>query len=652
MIIKELTISNFKNYSGSNTFNFSNSIDLLEDSDSINLSKNIILIGGLNGSGKTSFVEAIRLCLYGNKINGKPMTKNEYQNYLNDVYAKNGVGEKSFYVSLKILIDGHRDTHIERKFTYQSEEFVEELILKKDDSNLEVVNEDFWSYYVERIIPPNVSQYFLFDGERVRNVISSSESGDYLASAVRDLTGIKDLYNLRKDLLVVRKNIVSKNTKKTRTAVIEKLENKIKVFTDEKNTFINELENKNSKINCLSNKHDFNADELMRITGIDESKVAEIRHKIEEMGAECNYLNYEYSTFCCDKLPFLLMSNLIEDILKQTKLENDSLISKYTSEKLSTIYPEVERKLIGRIDNNIVEDVFLEFIKQLNSSKEHGNAPDVSLEDLRKLESLQRNINEVTNFLSIVERQDYLYHNITVFENILRKRNSNDAMILLSKNNKISQEIISISEEIKNIKKQIEYFEDAIHRLESEKRNEERNTLIGEAERCSILTIDTMLELINKRITSIENETLFKLNAEINAIYPILSNKDDMVKEIHIANDYKLTLRGFKNDLININYISEGEKGILMYSIVYGLIKISGVKMPLIVDSPLGRMDSLHVKNLIKYYYPVVSEQVIILSHDREFDLQCYNLMLDSILYSYTLTNDLSNKVKSGYFGA
>ena len=137
MIIKELTISNFKNYSGSNTFNFSNSIDLLEDSDSINLSKNIILIGGLNGSGKTSFVEAIRLCLYGNKINGKPMTKNEYQNYLNDVYAKNGVGEKSFYVSLKILIDGHRDTHIERKFTYQSEEFVEELILKKDDSNLE-----------------------------------------------------------------------------------------------------------------------------------------------------------------------------------------------------------------------------------------------------------------------------------------------------------------------------------------------------------------------------------------------------------------------------------------------------------------------------------------------------------------------------------
>lgn len=60
MIFQELTLENFNSYQGRHTFN-------LQPETSADGTHSIILIGGLNGGGKTSIMDAIRLALYGQR---------------------------------------------------------------------------------------------------------------------------------------------------------------------------------------------------------------------------------------------------------------------------------------------------------------------------------------------------------------------------------------------------------------------------------------------------------------------------------------------------------------------------------------------------------------------------------------------------------
>ena len=73
MIVNKITICNIRNYVGP-----------IEVDLSVCDSRNIILMGGLNGAGKTTFADSIRLCLYGHRINGKVLSEPKYQEFLAD----------------------------------------------------------------------------------------------------------------------------------------------------------------------------------------------------------------------------------------------------------------------------------------------------------------------------------------------------------------------------------------------------------------------------------------------------------------------------------------------------------------------------------------------------------------------------------------
>ena len=133
-------------------------------------------------------------------------------------------------------------------------------------------------------------------------------------------------------------------------------------------------------------------------------------------------------------------------------------------------------------------------------------------------------------------------------------------------------------------------------------------------------------------------------------MYDALKNTKDMVKEIRISDAFDLELISFEDREINKEFISEGEKGILMYSVVYGLHSLSSMKFPMIIDSPLGRMDTLHVNNLASKLFPSVSEQVVLLSHDREVIGENHQLIKNNVSREYLITKFGIPKVTEGYF--
>ena len=73
--------------------------------------------------------------------------------------------------------------------------------------------------------------------------------------------------------------------------------------------------------------------------------------------------------------------------------------------------------------------------------------------------------------------------------------------------------------------------------------------------------------------------------------------------------------------------------------------------MPIFIDTPLGRLDDEHIKNILLYYYPDLSEQVVILSTNNEITPRRFKDIEHSVSKSYLLENDgTKTNVKPGYF--
>ena len=99
--------------------------------------------------------------------------------------------------------------------------------------------------------------------------------------------------------------------------------------------------------------------------------------------------------------------------------------------------------------------------------------------------------------------------------------------------------------------------------------------------------------------------------------------------------------------------LSAGEKQLMVISLLWALAICSKKKLPVIIDTPLSRLDSAHRVSLIQTYFPQASEQTIILSTDSEIDHTYYNMMKESVGDEFTLSyseETKSTSIEKGYF--
>lgn len=101
-----------------------------------------------------------------------------------------------------------------------------------------------------------------------------------------------------------------------------------------------------------------------------------------------------------------------------------------------------------------------------------------------------------------------------------------------------------------------------------------------------------------------------------------------------------------------VNGLSAGEQQLMVISILWALAICSKKKLPVIIDTPLSRLDSLHRTALINTYFPNAGEQTIILSTDSEIDSTYYELMKENVGDEFTLKYDeltKSTSIEEGY---
>jgi DNA sulfur modification protein DndD len=163
----------------------------------------------------------------------------------------------------------------------------------------------------------------------------------------------------------------------------------------------------------------------------------------------------------------------------------------------------------------------------------------------------------------------------------------------------------------------------------------------------SILLLEKFGEQLTKaRVNQLENEFVQS--------YKKLARKEDLQLSASInPASFDVELVDEHGIKINRKAMSAGEKQIYAISILEALGRTSGRKLPIIIDTPLGRLDSHHRDKLVENYFPTASHQVVILSTDTEIDRNYTSLIQDDIARTYEICFDGTTKsstLKEGYF--
>jgi DNA sulfur modification protein DndD len=140
----------------------------------------------------------------------------------------------------------------------------------------------------------------------------------------------------------------------------------------------------------------------------------------------------------------------------------------------------------------------------------------------------------------------------------------------------------------------------------------------------------------------------------VTARFQSLARKNDLVRQIRIdPTTFDVHLIDEHEREIPRSELSAGEKQVYAVSLLWGLADTSGRPLPMLIDTPLGRLDSDHRANLVKNYFPHVSHQVIILSTDTEVDEALFDQLSPHIERAFLLDSESGpggTALQEGYF--
>src|SRR5690606_16962645 len=127
--------------------------------------------------------------------------------------------------------------------------------------------------------------------------------------------------------------------------------------------------------------------------------------------------------------------------------------------------------------------------------------------------------------------------------------------------------------------------------------------------------------MLTEFVETSAQEKIRDLESVFKDCFARLARKEDFDLRLNIdPRDFSVKLTTSSGRSISRDELSAGEKQIFAISLLEALAKTSGRRLPMIVDTPLGRLDSKHRQRLVEQYFPQVSHQVIILSTDTEVD--------------------------------
>ena len=644
MVIKRLQLHNFGVYAGDNEFVFEGD-------------KPIVLIGGMNGRGKTTFLEAVLLALYGqSSFAYSESTYKSYSSYLRS-FVNRGADDNT--CSVTIEFENNSGTvekyKICRLWDAEGKRTKERIAVYKEGEYNEFLTNN-WPLFVENILPSALSSFFFFDGEKIVEM-AVDHTNDQLKDSIRSMLGISVLDVLSNDIIRNLKKMNKAGKQSVSADEIEKLR-------EERDSALEELTAIDAELEKIKKKLDKDTDSLDSLHQLYTAKGGDALNKREDMlktrgtvAAELSKEEEILSGLVAEELPLLLVEDLLAEIKLQATDEHTSSIMLESVNQLDSYFKDFIDGYSG--DKGAGKD-FLDFVKRQTTGNQVETIYGLSeqalfqvnglvegtLEDtlqtakasMKKKAKLEKKISEIDSYLSL-DINDKELQEIHAKIKKAEQRVISDRIKLAE----IEQHRSTVNARTMSVTSEFNKYVEVYLATAEGRDSSDRITKYS----------NMAMNIIKEYRIVLQKKKTDLLAATITDCYLKLANKKNLIRKVEMDPE-TLDWRCLSDDDSEIprGSLSAGEKQLMVISILWALALCSKKKLPVIIDTPLSRLDSMHRTSLITTYFPNAGEQTIILSTDSEIDERYYKLMKKNIGDEFTLEYDevsKSTSIQKGY---
>src|SRR5690625_4820538 len=654
MKIKNIKLNNFRIYKGSNEISFDES-----------KRGNINLIAGINGFGKTTFLTSLVWCFYGrlmvhveNKYREEIRNAGGYRSYLNTLLNKD-VKKEGVDIKLSVAITLNnllipsipcKTVTIKRSFDFQSSK--EELTILIDGAENELTKSVGYDVFInDFILPREIAKFFFFDAEKIVSLAEAKSKIELrsLSKAYSEVLGIKKYEELKKNL----QSLLSKLRRKGVTDLQEKELNQLLKIETEYKRSIQHNEDKlidlDNEIGYWRSKSDSLQEKLIREgNAITVEQLKELKELRDKLRKESIIIKSKLKAHL-DITPLVIAGNHLSKLKEQMLMEKSTLNNALNEKLLAQELHLISNNILKGIDDlNLNKDVKEDIKKNIKTSinartsKKIKQRPtgqvllDFPEEKVREIEALINNIK--TTFLSqlnsIIQSERT---NSLRLRRILSKIKQGEAR----KNNHLAKQFREDKKEadqkiekIKMKKNQLIESLGAVKlKLTSHKKirvEYEKNFNLLETDKNKYKVTKELLVKVNKLIQRIKEKKKHSLQKSILIGLKEMIHKKDFIQnvKVNIIDDVMdIDLLDKDGNIIDKDSLSKGEQQLYASALLKALVDESGIKFPVFIDSPLQKFDNQHSKNIIKEFYPNISDQVVLFPllekelTETEFDL-------------------------------
>lgn len=699
MRINKLALYNFNSYEGLNEFDFTSG----------DPSKNIILIGGKNGAGKTSLFIAIKIALYGPLAFGYVGVNPHYIAKIKDcinakAFQKHTV-QSSVQITISLTVEREiKEYEITREWDYTRQKLEEKYYVKEGEKLLDEQKLSYFQNYLQGLVPPDLFEFFLFDGEEVGSIFSTRSYNAYVRNATYTLCGL-DIFEIIRKYTVGYAGKAANKEEEDLHRLYDELRKKEKNISKKKA----ELE---EQVTLEQELLELTETELIEIEtafknagGITDSERQMLSEEYEKVEYTKTEATAKIKKFVEGLMPFFIVKDTAKKIAAQLKCEEKSEIYHYVKQKINK--KEIKAILGEENINDETVDSLMEFL--VNKFKPVGFAEgiepihDLSKEDVGRVDAVITSLDnfDVHAMVGVVNQRKSSADRMMEINKILKSAmNDDDAAmftekeeVLCSKKDEIAanidisqSQIDLLTNELAEIKQQ---RDKVFQKLKASTQNRHVFELsLGLSRMMDSLLTDKMasikqkLEKLivanlqhiyrkNNLISYIEIDKDFQFNLYQNATYSTIELVHLMCNlggeafsvevgevglkrlfEIYKVNSLSLLQKSMLNTplgeeielykRIDISRLSKGERQIFILSLYWAIIELSGQEIPFVIDTPYARIDANHRKEISEKFFPNISKQVIILSTDEEINEEYYKIIQPHIAKEFLLINEES----------
>lgn len=668
MKINKIALNNFRIYKGVNE------IDLT----SINPDKNINIIAGRNGFGKTTFLTSLIWCFYG-KMMGEVEEKYKrdirsaggYEKYMKSLinkevandFKKNNDSRSPFFVEVSLVdiaIPSIPCESLSIKRSFDIVNGTEQLQILIDGVENELAKEVGLELFInDFILPREIAKFFFFDAEKIVSLAEAKSESELqsLSRAYSEVLGIKKYEDLKKNLETLLTKLQRNGAKPVQQNILNIL---LQKELDLKSLLEHNLENKinlEKEIVSYTSQSEYQQEKLIREgSGISVEDLALLKDEQKRLKDDLEGIKTRLKKMM-DLLPIVMAGKRMIALI--TQLENEAFATNnfnFNISDNSDLTKLILKKLNDlNLDNNIGKKIISTFENSLeeftiNSSEYTSVLLDYAPQQSHEVKAVLDNIRSGFNiqFQNIVKEEknnriasSRILYKIKQAEarknNVLAQKIRMEKLRIDTRLMELNQEKGHLIAEIKNIEQELTTNKKNISELQ-------KHFNIMEIDLAKSKIVEKLLEKTNSIIQRVKEEKKYALQKSVLLGLKKLMHKKDFIKNVHVnvkGDVMDITLIGDYEKVIDKDLLSKGEQQLYATALLKALVDQSGIQFPVFIDSPLQKFDKLHSENIIKEFYPSISEQVVLFPLlEKELSKTEYNFLLPNLNKVYLIDNE------------